>query len=91
MKTRAHVFVSGRVQGVFFRSEVSHEARRHDVGGWVRNLSDGRVEVVLEGEEENVKRLVKFCRRGPIGAEVTGTSVGWESYSGKLKDFEIRY
>lgn len=62
MKTQAHVFVSGRVQGVFFRSEMRREATRRGVRGWVRNLPDGRVEAIFEGEEQNVKALVEFCR-----------------------------
>ena len=90
MKTRAHVFISGRVQGVFFRSETKHEARKHSLTGWVRNLPDDRVEAVFEGEEENVKELVEFCRRGPPGAKVTSTDVTWESYSQEFRDFEIR-
>lgn len=91
MKTRAHVFISGRVQGVFFRSETINEARKHGLTGWVRNLPDDRVEAVFEGEEENVKKLLEFCRRGPPGANVTDTDATWESYSGKFRDFEIRY
>ena len=91
MKTRAHVFVSGRVQGVFFRSETKREARKHGVNGWVRNLPDDRVEAVFEGEEENVKKLLEFCRRGPLGARVKGTDLTWESYSGEFEDFEVRY
>jgi acylphosphatase len=91
MKARAHVFISGRVQAVFFRSETRHEARKHGLSGWVRNLPDDRVEAVFEGEEENVKKLLEFCRRGPPGARVTGTDVTWESYSGEFRDFEIRY
>ena len=91
MKARAHVFISGRVQGVFFRSETRHEARKHGVSGWVRNLPDDRVEAVFEGEEENVKKLLEFCRRGPPGAKVTNVDVTWESYSGEFRDFEIRY
>ena len=91
MKTRAHVFVSGRVQGVFFRSETRREAGKHGVNGWVRNLPDDRVEAVFEGEEENVKKLLEFCRRGPPGTKVTSTQVTWESYSGEFRDFEIVY
>lgn len=91
MKVRAHIFVSGRVQGVFFRSETKREAKKHNVTGWVRNLPDGRVEAVFEGEEENVKQLINFCRHGPPGAKVTGVEVKWESYTGEFKDFEIRY
>jgi len=91
MKVRAHVFVSGRVQGVFFRSETRHEARLHGVKGWVRNLPDGRVEAVFEGEEEAVERLIEFCRRGPPGARVTKVEVKWENYTGEFRDFEIKY
>ena len=91
MKVRAHVFVGGRVQGVFFRSETKHEAGKHSVSGWVRNLADDRVEAVFEGEQENVKKLLEFCSRGPPGARVTSTDVRWEPYSGKFRDFEIRY
>ena len=91
MKARAHIFVSSRVQGVFFRSETSYEAKKHGLSGWVRNLPDDRVEAVFEGEEENVKKLLEFCKRGPPGAKVTGIDVTWESYSGKFTDFEIRY
>lgn len=91
MKIRAHVFVSGRVQGIFFRSETRHEAKKHGVKGWVRNLRDGRVEAVFEGEEEAVKELIEFCRCGPAGARVTHVDVKWESYTGEFKDFKIRY
>jgi len=91
MKTRAHVIISGRVQGVFFRSETKREAERHGVKGWVRNLSDGRVEAVFEGEEESVTRLVEFCERVPPDAEVTSATVIWEHYRGEFKGFEIRY
>jgi acylphosphatase len=91
MKVRAHVFVSGRVQGVFFRSETRSEAKKHGVAGWVRNLSDDRVEAVFEGEEENVKGLIEFCEHGPEGAKVTRVEVIWENYTGEFGDFEVRY
>lgn len=91
MKVRAHVYVSGRVQGVFFRYETRREAKMCGVKGWVRNLPDGRVEAVFEGEEEAVKQLIEFCRHGPPGAKVTGVEVKWEDYTGEFKDFEIRY
>ncbi|MGB9778102.1 MAG: acylphosphatase [Candidatus Bathyarchaeales archaeon] len=91
MKVRAHVFVSGMVQGVFFRSETQYEAKKRNVTGWIRNLPDGRVEAVFEGEEEKVKELINFCKRGPPGARVTSVNVCWETYTGEFKDFEIRY
>ena len=91
MKARAHVLISGRVQGVFFRSETKHEAGRHGVSGWVRNLPDDKVEAVFEGERENVEKLLEFCERGPPGAKVTRTDVSWETYTGEFRGFEIRY
>jgi acylphosphatase len=91
MKARAHVFVSGRVQGVLFRSETKHEAESLDVKGWVRNLSDGRVEAVFEGDEEAVKVMIEFCRRGPLGATVADVALKWENYTGKFDDFNIKY
>ena len=91
MKIRAHVFISGLVQGVFFRSKTSAEARRQSVTGWVRNLFDGRVEAVFEGEEESVKRLLDFCRAGPAGARISKVDVVWETYTDQFSSFEINY
>ena len=91
MKARAHLFVSGRVQSVLFRSETKQEAESRGVKGWVRNLSDGRVEAVFEGEEEDVKALIEFCRRGPLGAIVADVNLTWENHTGKFDDFRIKY
>lgn len=91
MKVRAHLFVSGRVQGVFFRSETKYKAVSHNVKGWVRNLPDGRVEAVFEGEEEAVKTLVKFCNLGPRGARVTNVDLRWEDFTGEFDAFKVRY
>jgi acylphosphatase len=70
MALRVSVVVSGRVQGVFFRASCAEEARRRGVGGWVRNLPDGRVEAVFEGDDAAVRAMVEWCRRGPPGARV---------------------
>jgi acylphosphatase len=91
MKARAHVFVNGRVQGIFFRQETKHEADRHGVSGWVRNLADGRVEAVFEGEEEAVKALIEFCKRGPPMARVTSVDLTWENYTREFDGFKIKY
>ena len=90
MKVRARIFVSGRVQGVFFRVETRYEAMKRNVAGWVRNTSGGRVEAIFEGEREDVEKLIEFCRKGPSGARVTKVDVQWEKYSGEFKDFKIR-
>lgn len=86
---RAHVFVQGRVQGVFFRSETYEHARRHGVNGWVRNLADGRVEAVFEGEEHNVEQVVAWCHDGPTSAYVTGVEVSVEPWTGEFSGFTI--
>jgi acylphosphatase len=91
MKVRAHVFISGRVQGVFFRSETRHKAIELGVRGWIRNLPDGKVEAIFEGEEKSVKEIIEFCKRGPVGARVTSVNVIWESYSGQFVNFDVRY
>jgi acylphosphatase len=90
MNVRAHVLVNGRVQGVFFRSETQIQAKKLDVKGWIRNLADGRVEAVFEGEDGAVKKLIDFCRRGPPGAKVTSVNVLWETYTGDLQSFDAR-
>lgn len=90
-KVRAHVFVSGRVQGVFFRYETRRHARRVGVTGWVRNLPDGRVEAIFEGEKEAVDYMIEFCRRGPPAAKVEKVEVIWEPHKGEFDSFTIRY
>lgn len=90
-KLRAHVFVAGRVQGVFFRQTTQHQAKSHGVTGWVKNLDDGRVEAVFEGEEEAVKALVDFCRHGPRGAVVSKVEVVDEPFKGEFPSFQIEH
>lgn len=83
------MFVSGRVQGVYFRATTRDTAREHGVDGWVKNLADGRVEAVFEGEPGPVAELVSFCHEGSPAAEVEGVSVEYEPPEG-LDGFEIR-
>ncbi len=87
---RAHVFVSGRVQGVFFRQQTKDQADSLSVRGWVRNLPDGRVEAVFEGEEPAVKTLVEYCHHGPSRSKVTNVEVIWEEFIGGFNDFDVR-
>ncbi len=89
MKARAHVYVNGRVQGVFFRAETANLAHRLDLAGWVRNTPDGRVEALFEGEKENVEKAVELCRRGPPGAHVSNLDVEWEEWKGEFRDFRV--
>jgi len=88
VKVRAHVFVSGIVQGVFFREKTKQQAESLGVNGWVRNLPDGRVEAVFGGEEQAVKALVKYCNHGPSHARVTNIDALWEPYRGEFSRFE---
>lgn len=91
MKVRVHVFINGRVQGVFFRSSTRREAKRRGVNGWVRNLRDGRVEAIFEGEKGSVDSLIEFCKEGPPSAKVNDLDVTWEDYKGEFNHFRIRY
>jgi len=90
-KIRAHVFISGRVQGVFFRTNTKEEADRLGVLGWVKNLPDGRVEAVFEGNREKVEEMVNWTSKGPIWAKIDDFSVTWEDYTGEFSNFEIRH
>jgi acylphosphatase len=85
---RAHVWISGMVQGVFFRYEARERARSRGVSGWVRNLADGRVEAVFEGPEDAVETMVEWCGRGPRGAEVTDVEAVAEDPEG-LEGFDV--
>jgi acylphosphatase len=88
-KTRAHIYVTGKVQGVFFRQNTKRQAQSRGVCGWVSNLPDGRVEAVLEGEEAAVNQVVDYCRHGPSFAKVENVEVAYEDYKGEFADFNI--
>ena len=89
-RVRAHVFVRGLVQGVNFRWYTTEQARRVGIGGWVRNLPDGRVEVVLEGIEPDVTSVVDWLRHGPPHARVADVDVEWEEPEG-LFEFDLEF
>ena len=86
---RAHVRVRGRVQGVFFRGEMRDRAQSRAVAGWVRNLADGSVEAVFEGQADAVESMVDWCGRGPSGAQVDEVELQWESPS-RERGFSVR-
>ncbi|MEI8306638.1 MAG: acylphosphatase [Chloroflexales bacterium] len=88
-RVRAHVFISGRVQGVNFRAYMRDRAREAGVEGWVRNLSDSRVEAIFEGTRPAVQRLVSWCYSGPVHAEVAKVELAWEDPTGKESSFAI--
>ena len=88
-QVRAHVFLEGLVQGVFFRDATQRRARELGLTGWVRNLPDGRVEAVFEGEEPAVESAVAFVREGPSHAQVLNVEVDYGAYSGDFPDFRV--
>jgi acylphosphatase len=90
-KARAHVVINGRVQGVCFRMETRQAASERGVNGWVRNLRDGTVEAVFEGDEEAVKSMLKWCEGGPPLARVLKVSLNWEPFTGEYGRFDITY
>jgi acylphosphatase len=87
---RVHVYVSGRVQGVFFRAETQRAANSLNLTGWVRNMSDGRVEALLEGENADVDKMIAWCHIGPPAARVEEVIVTEEQYSCEFRDFSIK-
>lgn len=86
---RVHLYVSGKVQGVYFRQGMKETAEKNNVKGWVRNLPDERVEAVLEGEESNVNAVIDWSNFGPPGAIVKNLKVITENNVEELADFEI--
>lgn len=91
MEKRAHVLVSGRVQGVYYRSYALDEARDLGLRGWIRNRPDGRVEAVFEGGEAAMEEMIEWCRKGPPSARVEKVEVAWETPTGEFIDFNVTY
>jgi acylphosphatase len=90
-KKRVRVWISGRVQGVFFRAYTRDAAIQQKVNGWVRNLSDGRVEAVFEGDAERVDGMVAWCHQGSPGSRVQEVQIREEPFQGEFASFEVRY
>jgi acylphosphatase len=88
---RAHIYVSGRVQGVYYRKNARHSALSFGLTGWVRNLPDRRVEAVAEGERDRVEDFLGWCREGPSMAIVREMEVAWEAATGEFSTFRITW
>jgi acylphosphatase len=88
---RIRIIVTGKVQGVFFRQALKVMAKKNDVFGWVKNLKDGRVEAVLEGDEEKVSRLVEWAHGGPANARVEDVEIRNETFSSEFSKFDVVY
>jgi acylphosphatase len=90
-KQRIRIFVSGKVQGVFFRQALKVMAKKNNVNGWVKNLQDGRVEAVMEGDIENISRLVEWSHGGPANARVEDVEIINEKFTGEFTQFDVLY
>ncbi len=88
---RAHIFVTGRVQGVCYRAFTKENAAAIGLNGWVRNTDDGSVEAVFEGSKIEIERMISICRQGPTASLVRDIDVQWEDAVEGLKGFQIRY
>ncbi len=91
-QVRAHAVIHGRVQGVWFRMETRQAAERiGNLTGWVRNVPDGTVEALIEGDKKNVEKLLEWCRQGPPLARVDRVDVAWDHPTGDLPDFDVTF
>jgi acylphosphatase len=89
VKTRAHIYVTGLVQGVFFRVNAADKALALGLSGWVMNLPDGRVELTVEGEKQQVHSMIQWCRVGPPAAEVQNVEIENQPYIGEFNRFAV--
>jgi acylphosphatase len=90
-KATVHAVIRGRVQGVFFRMETKRAAERFGVSGWVKNLKDGTVEAVFEGERERIDAILDWCKQGPPHAHVENLDLKWDEFRGEYQGFEITF
>ena len=87
---QAHLIISGKVQGVFYRASCQKIAQELGLTGWVKNLSDGSVEVLAQGEKEKIEKLIEWCKKGPPGARVSDVKVEWKEQEKKFFSFDIK-
>lgn len=90
-RARAHLLISGRVQGVFYRSFTEDVAHSLGLKGWVKNCGDGKVEAVFEGKKEDIEKAISLCYKGPPAARVSNIDVRWKDFKGEFDTFSTRY
>ncbi len=90
-KQRIRIFVAGKVQGVFFRQALKVMAKKNNVFGWVKNLNDGKVETILEGEDIDVSAIVEWCHAGPANARVEDIEIKNEKFKGEFSKYDVLY
>lgn len=88
---RVHLRIHGSVQGVFFRAQAQRKANELELCGWIRNNSDGSVEVIAEGNESELRNMLEWCREGPPEAVVNQVIEDWEDATGEFEEFRIEY
>ncbi len=88
---RFHLLVSGKVQGVFYRDFARREAEKLGISGYAKNLSNGNVEIVAEGEEKSMEKFIAACRKGPLMAFVKGAEIREEPPTNEFEGFDIRH
>lgn len=88
MKKSVRLYITGTVQGVFFRSFVKENAERHNIKGFTRNLEDGRVEIFLEGDNEDVERMIELCKKGPKHSMIKNVEIKEEKFQ-DFKNFKV--
>ena len=86
---RAHVLISGRVQGVGFRNYLRSKARKLNVYGWVTNAQNGWVEAEFEGQKDKIDQMIKYSKHGPFLAKVSSVKIEWKKEDGKYTSFEV--
>ena len=90
-KQRVRIFVTGKVQGVFFRQALKVMAKKNNVLGWVKNLNDGKVETILEGKDADVSAIVEWCHAGPANARIEDIEIKNEKFKGEFSKFDVLY
>ena len=88
---RVHLLINGKVQGVFFRQALKVVAKKNNVSGWVRNLKDKRVEIVLEGDNKSINSVIAWARIGPANSRVDDIEVTNEGFKNEFLTFEVLY
>ena len=91
VKQRVHILVTGKVQGVFFRQATKVIAIKNNVTGWVKNLEDTKVEILLEGDAQNVNSLVDWCHNGPANSRVDEIKIAQQDFLGQYSNFQVLY
>jgi acylphosphatase len=90
-KGRVHLKIHGKVQGVFFRATAKEKAQELELVGWVRNNPEGSVEIIAEGDREDLESYIAWCNSGPRNSRVDNVSVEWGNYEEEFENFKIEY